>query len=322
MSIVSELRRISNAKDAIAQQIEDKGVIVPQADTIDNYPELIGLISGGSGGIPAELFMAQSAQDYGELDLSGLTVVSPRDYALHNCGFSKVKFYKCSQIPGSFLAASHELREFVVGNTDITTIGQNAFQGCTSLTTFEIPDTVTNISGQAFHSCTLFELDSLPNSIAIIGERAFFGCTNVVLDHFPTGNPINIGEEAFRQSGVKFKEIPQNVNIANASRLFAGCPGITELKIHCSKLGRQVLGSNENLKHVWISNDCTTIQTYSSPQSSPFLYDSGLTDIYCEASEQPAGWESYWNYTNTNISATVHWGVSESDFDDIVKSEE
>ena len=322
MSIVSELQRISNAKDAIAQQIEGKGVTVPQADTIDDYPELIGQISGGSGGIPAELFRADGVDDFGELDLSGLTVVVPRAHALHGCGFSKVKFYKCTQIPNSFLTSSENLREFVVSNADITSIKDSAFQGCRNLTTFEIPDTISTISDCAFQNCPLFELDALPNSITNIGENAFSGCTNVVLDHFPTGNSINIGGKAFSSSGVKFKEIPQNVNIENANRLFSGCSGITELKIRCSKLGRQVLGENQNLKHVWISNNCATINTYSSVQASPFLYDPGLTDIYCEASEQPAGWEAYWNYTSTNKSATVHWGVSEADFDDIVQSEE
>lgn len=41
MSISSEISRISNAKDAIAQAIEDKGVSVPSGTKIDDMDDLI-----------------------------------------------------------------------------------------------------------------------------------------------------------------------------------------------------------------------------------------------------------------------------------------
>lgn len=53
-TIAQELTRIQTAKEDIKQAIEDKGVSVPSATTIDGYAALIGQISGG-GGLPATL---------------------------------------------------------------------------------------------------------------------------------------------------------------------------------------------------------------------------------------------------------------------------
>lgn len=47
MSISSEITRITNAKNAIATAISNKGVTVPSGAKIDDMPALIGNISGG-----------------------------------------------------------------------------------------------------------------------------------------------------------------------------------------------------------------------------------------------------------------------------------
>ena len=66
------------------------------------------------------------------------------------------------------------------GNTySVTAIGDNAFDGCTSLTGVTIPNTVTHIGGNAFAGCTGLASITLPNSVTSIGDSAFNACVNI-----------------------------------------------------------------------------------------------------------------------------------------------
>lgn len=48
MSIQSEITRITNKRDQSFAKVAAKGVIVPSGSTIDDLPDLIDQISGGS----------------------------------------------------------------------------------------------------------------------------------------------------------------------------------------------------------------------------------------------------------------------------------
>lgn len=50
MSIASEITRLQSAKSDLKTSIENKGVTVPSATTLDGYAALVDQISGGGGG--------------------------------------------------------------------------------------------------------------------------------------------------------------------------------------------------------------------------------------------------------------------------------
>ncbi|MBT16134.1 MAG: hypothetical protein CMO59_09155, partial [Verrucomicrobiales bacterium] len=62
----------------------------------------------------------------------------------------------------------------------VTSIGADAFQGCTNLTGIMIPDSVTNIGGAAFRDCTSLMDITIPDSVTSIGRKAFRECPAVV----------------------------------------------------------------------------------------------------------------------------------------------
>ncbi|MBQ9735062.1 MAG: leucine-rich repeat domain-containing protein [Clostridia bacterium] len=58
-------------------------------------------------------------------------------------------------------------------------IGDSAFQLCTSLTSITIPDSVTSIGSTAFYGCSNLTSITIPDSVTSIGSMAFGGCTQL-----------------------------------------------------------------------------------------------------------------------------------------------
>jgi len=61
----------------------------------------------------------------------------------------------------------------------ITSIGSWAFDMCSSLTSITIPEGVTSIGGGAFNRCTSLTSINIPDSITSIGRWAFEGCSSL-----------------------------------------------------------------------------------------------------------------------------------------------
>lgn len=64
-------------------------------------------------------------------------------------------------------------------------IGQNAFKGCTGLTSVKLPNTIINIGGSSFRGCTGLTSISIPSSVTTIDSYAFAECTNLSLFNLP-----------------------------------------------------------------------------------------------------------------------------------------
>ena len=90
-------------------------------------------------------------------------------------------------------------------------IGNDAFSGCTGLTSIVIPSSVTSIGSGAFEGCEGLTNIEIPNSVTNIGSYAFYGCNNI--------------EELYIGSSVE----------SIGSKAFAGCEKITEIKVALEK---------------------------------------------------------------------------------------
>ena len=61
----------------------------------------------------------------------------------------------------------------------VTTIGDDAFYCCDSLTSVTIPDSVTTIGEWAFDGCNSLTSVTIPDSVTTIGDDAFYNCTSL-----------------------------------------------------------------------------------------------------------------------------------------------
>lgn len=111
----------------------------------------------------------------------------------------------------------------------VTSIGANAFYGCSKLTSVTIPEGVVSIGGSAFHSCTALESVTIPDSVTSIGNFAFAfsGLTNVDIPVSAT----SIGSSAFYScAALENVTIPEGVTRIQ-SDVFYGCTSLASVKI-------------------------------------------------------------------------------------------
>ena len=78
----------------------------------------------------------------------------------------------------------------------VTIIGEEAFLGCTGLTSVTIPDSVTFIGGRAFFACESLTSVTIPDSVTSIGDHAFDWCQNLTSVVIPD-SVTSIGDHAF-----------------------------------------------------------------------------------------------------------------------------
>ncbi len=69
---------------------------------------------------------------------------------------------------------------------NVTGIGDDAFYGCTGVTSIEIPNSITSIGQNAFYGCTGLTTIVIPNSAVNLGSGILGGCANVVEATLPT----------------------------------------------------------------------------------------------------------------------------------------
>ena len=211
----------------------------------------------------------------------------------------------------------------------VTTIGPYAFDGCRTLTSVTIPDTVTslaydafaacssltnvtigagvtNIGQGAFDHCSSLATVNIPNSVATIGFYAFSGCIN--LNHVTIGNGVKtIDSSAFSDCArLTQVTIPDSVTRIGLGA-FGRCFGLTAATIGngVTTIENSAFAFCTSLTNVTIGNALTNIGIYA------FSYCTNLTGAYFKGNAVTPDSSVFFGPSQSTVyylPGTTNWG--------------
>jgi len=93
--------------------------------------------------------------------------------------------------------APTQVESLIIGS-GVTSIGDEAFKGFSTLKSVELSSTVTTIGNSAFENCSSLEELSLGENITKYGEKAFAGCEALTSIYNYRSRPAKLGTDAFK----------------------------------------------------------------------------------------------------------------------------
>ena len=171
------------------------------------------------------------------------------------------------------------------GNTySLTSIGDNAFEDCKSLTSIVIPDGITSIGDNAFYWCSSLISITIPDGVTSIGEYAFYECSSLISIVIPKG-VTRIG-----------------------GRAFYGCDSLTSIVIPdgVTRIGGRAFYSCDSLTSITIPDSVISIGEYA------FRYCSSLTNINFQGTIEQwkdIGKDRDWNSNTGSYTVTCTDGT-------------
>ena len=215
----------------------------------------------------------------------GGSVTKKTDYLVTNDMDSGSEKNKKAKEYGALVISEAEFNEMigrhykdaprVIIPTWLTTIPEEAFKFCESMTEVTIPSSVKSIGRSAFEGCTSLQKLTIPTGVEHIAEGAFKGCTNLeIIDMPETVTSIGMCGTFGRCSALKNLTIPKSVKEIGYTNIgrFTG-----PKTYHANTIGPFSFDSCTNLKEFIIPDgvecidrafyDCTNLEQIRIPGS-------------------------------------------------------
>ena len=162
----------------------------------------------------------------------------------------------------------------------IQSIGKRAFADCTGLRSIALPSTLTEIGEEAFNGCKKLETFQFGESLKTIGDSAFSGCASLAIIILPD-SLTSLGKEAFSScSGVKELHIGRGINEIPESA-FSSLRSLEKLVIpdHITAIHRGAFDNLTKLKEITIPKSVTYFEyCFNSTRNIESIYYEGTLE--------------------------------------------
>lgn len=183
--------------------------------------------------------------------------------------------------------------------TGITTIGNELFSGCSSLTEVTIPDSVTRIGKSAFKGCSSLLSVYIPNSVTSMGDYIFENCKGLLNIIIPD-SVTSIGVRAFDNCSMLKSAVIGSGVTSIGSYAFYNCVNLADVTMgdNVKQIGNYSFGYCKVLKSIELPNSLNTIG------KSVFSECKSLTSISLPNTVTSLGENAFYN-CNALTSATL-----------------
>ena len=212
--------------------------------------------------------------------------------------FSGCKNIQSATMPTSASSAIPKISLKTVIFNGGTSIKNSAFSYCSSLTSIEIPASVTSIGDSAFRGCSSLTSIEIPASVTSIGFNAFYECSSLTsvnitdiakwcaISFDASANPLSCANNLYLNGELVTElVIPEGVT-SIGDWAFYNCSSLTSIEIPASvtSIGYAAFSGCSSLTSIEIPASVTSIGDYafsrcSSLTSITFAENSQLTSI-------------------------------------------
>ena len=120
----------------------------------------------------------------------------------------------------------------------MTSIGEYAFNGCSSLTAITIPEIsqLTSIGEYAFYSCSSLTAITIPENVTSIGSEAFYGCSSLTAITIPEISQLTSIEKSTFEGCSSLKELTLGKGLKKiAAEAFNSCTALEKVTIYATR---------------------------------------------------------------------------------------
>jgi hypothetical protein len=187
----------------------------------------------------------------------------------------------------------------------LTSIGYNAFSGCSGLTSVTIPEGITSIGDYAFVECSGLTIVDIPGNVISIGDGAFAYCSDLTAFTVAASNPAYSAQGGILYDKDKTTIIsvpPTKIGVIDLPNTvtsigklaFFGCSGLTSVTIsdRVTSIGRGAFSGCSGLTGV-----LTIPGTVTSIGESVFEDCSALRSVTIEEGVISIGYLAFYRYS-------------------------